>query len=250
MNTPNPHIVKAFDRELAALSTSIEAMARYACTQFNEAVQALLTRDPVRAQRVIDQDREIDGLRRDVSSAAAMLITKRQPVATDLNEVLADFRISEDLERIGDLAKNTAKRTLAIANSSFPDDVIGQLKEFAEAATGQLKAAIDAYVGRDADAARAARNHDDEVDRLHAQVFRDLVARTRGDQSQVVSFVHLLFCAKNIERAGDHAAHIAGAAYLLATGRPPEDDRPPQDIGSDITGETTIAAPPAESPAA
>lgn len=242
MSNPHPHIVRAFDQELAALSSSIEAMGKFAVAQFDNAVQALLSHDVARAQLVIDQDRELDGLRRDVSATAAGVITKRQPVAGDLNEVLADFRIAEDLERVGDLAKNIAKRTIAISGRTFPEDIVAQLKDFAEAAGQQLRAAISAYVSRAADAALAARMQDEELDRLHTHIFRELVSRTSGDQGQVVGYVHLLFCAKNIERVGDHAAHIADATYLLATGQLPADERRRLDASSTMTGDTFIGA--------
>jgi phosphate transport system protein len=242
MNTPYPHIVRAFDQELAALGASIEAMGNFAAAQFSDAVTALLNRDLLLAQRVIDQDRELDALRRDVSSAAATVITKRQPIASDLNEVLADFRISEDLERVGDLAKNTAKRAMAIANRVFPEDITAHLQAFGEAASAQLRTALTAYIHRDAEQALLAREQDEALDRLHTEVFRELVSRTSGDQAQVVGFVHLLFCAKNIERVGDHAAHIAEAAHLLATGRLPDGERRRLDESSSITGDTFLDA--------
>lgn len=242
MNNPTPHIVRAFDQELAALSGSIEAMGNFAAKQFTDSVHALLGHDLDCAQNVIDEDRELDVLRRDVSTAAATVITKRQPIAGDLNEVLADLRVAEDLERVGDLAKNTAKRAIAIANRTFPPDIIQQLKEFANEAATQLRAAIAAYVRRDALAALATRVHDEQLDRLHTKVFRELVARTSGDQGQVVGFVHLLFCAKNIERVGDHSAHIADAAHLLATGHLPEGERRRLDVSSSITGDALLDA--------
>lgn len=234
----NPHIVRAFDQELAALAGSIGMMGDFAAAQFVDAIHALLNHDLARAQRVIDQDRELDTLRRDVSSAAATVIAKRQPMAADLDEVLVNFRVAEDLERVGDLAKNTAKRAMAIASRVFPEDIAAGLNELGAAATAQLRAALAAYAHRNAEDALAAREQDETLDRLHTHVFRELVSRTRGKQPQVVGYVHLLFCAKNIERVGDHAAHIAEAAYLLATGHPPEMERRRLDESSTITGDT------------
>lgn len=234
----HPHIVRAFDEELAALAASIGTMGDFAVAQFVDAVHALLNHDLARAQRVIDQDRELDALRRDVSSAAATVIAKRQPMAADLEEVLVNFRVAEDLERVGDLAKNTAKRAMAIASRVFPPEISTGLSELGTAATEQLRAALAAYAQRNAQDALAAREQDEALDRLHTNVFRELVSRTRGKQPQVVGFVHLLFCAKNIERVGDHAAHIAEAAYLLATGHLPEKERRRLDESSTITGDT------------
>lgn len=237
-----PHIVKGFDRDLSALSGSISAMGAFASTQFSEATYALLHHDLARAQRVIEQDRELDTLRRDLSAAAAGVIARRQPMASDLDEVLADFRVAEDLERVGDLAKNTAKRAMAIASRNFPAEIIARLQTLAERAANQLRAALDAYGQRNAAQALAARNEDAELDRLHTEVFREIVSRTNGDQPNVVGFVHLLFCAKNIERVGDHAAHVAEAAYALATGHAPADERQRLDESSTITGDTFAGA--------
>jgi phosphate transport system protein len=240
MSSFHTHTVKAYDKELAALGSTIATMGDFAATQFADAVHALLQHDLPRAQRVIDQDHEVDTLRRDVSAAAATVITKRQPMASDLDEVLTDFRVAEDLERVGDLAKNTAKRAMAIASRVFPEDIVTDLQQLGDSASRQLRAALTAYAQRDAQQALAARDQDEALDQLHTQVFRELVSRTQGDQTQVVGFVHLLFCAKNIERVGDHAAHIAEAAYILATGRQPDTERRRLDESSSITGDTFV----------
>lgn len=238
----SPHIARAFDRDLATLAQSVVSMGETAASQFSEAVRALLQHDLVLAQRVVERDADLDAERRDISAAAAIVITQRQPVATDLDEVLTNFRVAEDLERVGDLAKNTAKRAMTIAAREFPENIARSLQQLGEAASEQLRAALAAYGNRDAVQALKARDQDEELDRMHTRVFREIVSRTRGDQAKVVSFVHLLFCAKNIERVGDHAAHIAEAAYLLSTGRRPEQERLRLDESSQITGETFIGA--------
>jgi phosphate transport system protein len=227
---------------MEALASSVAAMGDSAASQFSDAVIALLTQDQPRAQSVIDRDGELDALRRDISTATAAVITKRQPVASDLNEVLADFHIAEDLERVGDLAKNTAKRALTIGRREFPENIIISLRQLGESALNQLRAALAAYTSRNPEAALAARDQDEDLDRLHTRVFREIVARTRGDQQKVVGFVHLLFCAKNIERVGDHAAHIAEDAYQLSTGHPPPTERRRLDESSSITGDTFVSA--------
>lgn len=240
----HPHIVKAFDQDLAILGETIRNMGETAATQFTDAVYALLHHDLDRAQRVIDQDQILDALRRDISTSAATVITKRQPIASDLSEVLADLRIAEDLERIGDLAKNTAKRALAIAKRDFPRVIIENLQQLGFTATKQLREALSAFVQRDADLALLARDQDEYLDEQHTRVFRDIVSGTQGDQAQVTGFIHLLFCAKNIERVGDHAAHIAEAAYQLASGSAPPTERRRRDESSSITGETFIGVVP------
>lgn len=233
---PHSHIVKAFDQELETLTSSIGAMGDFAGAQFSDAVKALLDGDVALANRVIDQDRQLDALRRDLSASAAMVIARRQPLAGDLDEVLADFRIVEDLERIGDLAKNIAKRATAIVGIIFEEDLIQGIERLANLAAEQLQRALAAFVVRDAQEAMIVRQQDEAVDELHTAVFRDLVSRMSSDSSQVVGFVHLLFCAKNIERIGDHATHIAEAAYLTATGHRPESDRRRLDASSTLSG--------------
>lgn len=232
----NPHIVQAFDQELQTLASSIGAMGDFAAAQFSDAITALLHHDLILATRVVDQDRQLDALRRDISASAAVVIAKRQPMANDLDEVLADFRIVEDLERIGDLAKNIAKRALAIADHDFPNDLVASLDRLAELASKQLHDAVDTYIKRDADRALQVRERDEQIDELHTVIFRDIVARMSNEQAQVLNFVHLLFCAKNIERIGDHATHVAEAAYLTATGHWPDRERRRLDRSSEFNG--------------
>lgn len=222
----HPHIVKDFDQELQTLASSIGAMGDFAGAQFSDSVQALLYGDLALAQRVIDQDRQLDALRRDLSATAASVIARRQPMATDLDEVLSDFRIVEDLERIGDLAKNIAKRATAVTSTNFPAEIVEMLERLSGLAAALLKGALETYIARDADQALVIRQQDEEIDELHTAIFQDIVARMSTEQTQVIDYVHLLFCAKNIERIGDHATHIAEAAYFTVTGtRPPIERR-------------------------
>lgn len=220
-----PHIVKAFDRELKALTRNTQALGEFAGAQFADAVRALLHGDWSLAQKVIDQDRRVDALRTELSTAAATVIARRQPLATDLDEVLATFRIAEDLERIGDLAKNIAKRATALATSSFPEEIVARLDQLAGLASDHLKAALESFTARDAERALIVRTQDEMIDALYTDIFADLVSGLKVDPAQAIGFVHLLFCAKNIERIGDHATHIAEAAYLIATGHRPDPER-------------------------
>lgn len=238
----HPHIVKAFDDDLSALTRHIKAMGAFATTQFKDAVSALLGGDWSLAQRVIDQDRRLDALRIELSMAAATVIARRQPMAADLDEVLSTFRIAEDLERIGDLAKNIAKRATTVSSGQFPDDVVLRVQELASLAAEQLTGALDTFFARDAEGALAVRRQDERIDQLHTALFAALVARLSADPPQAVGLVHLLFCAKNIERIGDHATHIAEAAYQIATGHKPELERRKLDESSTI-GSTTPQPP-------
>jgi len=232
----NPHIVRAFDQELKGLTNNTRVLGQFAGTQFADAVKALLHGDWSLAQRVIDQDRRLDALRTELSTAAATVIARRQPLATDLDEVLATFRIAEDLERIGDLAKNIAKRATAVASASFPPDIVTRLDRLSTLASDHLKGALEAYLARDGERALIVRTQDEMIDTLYTEIFSDMVSRLTIDPSQAIGFVHLLFCAKNIERIGDHATHIAEAAYLIATGHRPGPERRRLDESSTHTG--------------
>lgn len=227
-----PHIVKAFDRELEALTTNIGAMGEFARSQFNDAVQALLHHDAALAARIVEQDQRLDAQRRDLSASAAMVITRRQPLASDLDEVLSDFQAIEEIERIGDLAKNIAKRAIATSATGFPQELVATMTRLAGLASDQVGRALAAFATRNAAQAQEVRQGDEALDELHTALFRDILARMDTDHAHVVGFVHLLFCAKNIERVGDHATHIAEAAYLKATGRRPETERRKRDESS------------------
>ena len=218
MNTP--HIVKSYDKELQTLASSVGAMGDFAGVQFADAIQSLLAHDAVMAQRVIEQDRMVDALRRDLSAAAANVIARRQPVANDLDDVLAELRIVEDLERIGDLAKNIARRAITIAGEPLPAEITDKIRRLAALTSEQLRNAIDAYTAGDIEKARAMPQEDDAIDALHADIFSDIIALMNANQTQVIGLVHLLFCAKNIERIADHATHIAEiASQSVSTGQ-------------------------------
>lgn len=237
----SPHIVRAFDQELKTLAANTKVMGDFAAAQFSDAVRALLHGDWALAQKVIDQDRRLDALRTELSTAAATVIARRQPVATDLDEVLATFRIVEDLERIGDLAKNIAKRATAVASGHFPEDIVVSLEELAALASIHLHRAMETFLARDADQAMVVRQLDEKLDKRYTEIFGELVARLSAEPTQAIGFVHLLFCAKNIERIGDHATHIAEAAYQIATGRRPEPERQNLDQSSTMTEPTADA---------
>lgn len=228
------HIFKAFDEELNDLTTKILAMGNLAALLFAEAVQAFLQSNTSMALRVIDQDQQIDALKREVTDRAALVITRRQPVAGDLDEILADFKVIEDLERIGDLAKNIAKRATVIASGSFPQDIVEDVGRLSSLALTQVRQGLDAYVSRNAELALIIRQQDKVIDELYTALFRKILTYMSTNQTYIVGFVHLLFCAKNIERVGDHATNIAEAAYLAATGMLPPDERETHD-GSSTT---------------
>jgi phosphate transport system protein len=235
------HIVQEFDQDLQALAGSIAAMGGFATTQLSDSVRALLYGDMALARSVIEHDRQLDALHRNIMIAASSLIVRRQPMANDLDEVLADFRIAEELERVGDLAKNVAKRATAINHTNFPVDMVNRLQQLSYLASEQLKGSLESYQVRDAEMALRMRKHDEKIDVLHTTIFREIVAQMAADTSCVIDFVHLLFCAKNIERIGDHAAHVAEAAYFSITGSEPSQERRRLDDSSLLNKNDTLS---------
>lgn len=195
-------------------------MGDFAISQFSDAVRSLLDRDAELASRVVDQDRMIDALRRDLSASAALVIVKRQPLASDLDEVLADLRIVEDLERVGDLSKNIARRARSLSAGSFPSEVLTDFDAMSQRCIAQVRNAVEAFLHRNAGQARDVKMLDDSIDREHHTLVDQIVTLMGESRADVADFVHLLFCVKNAERIADHAVNIAEAAHLKTTGKP------------------------------
>jgi phosphate transport system protein len=191
-----------------------------------EAMDALAAFDVALAQRVVLTDPRLDALQREIEESAILTIAKRQPLAVDLRECIAAIRISGDLERVGDLAKNIAKRTVKIVGEArVPRAIIG-LKSMHDVAALQLKDALDAYAQRDVERARAVWNNDVELDALEDSVFRDLLTFMMEDPRNISFCTHLLFCSKNLERIGDHTTNISETVVYLVTGESMPTERP------------------------
>ncbi len=220
------HIVRSYDRDLEALGRKIAEMGGVAEKMLTEAMDALSALDVDGARRVVTTDARLDALHREVEEGAIGTILRRQPMAVDLRECVAAIRIAGDLERVGDLAKNIAKRTLKIAGAGrMPRAIVG-LKSMHECAAQQLKDVLDAYATRDPAAARAVWLRDAELDALEDSVFRDLLTFMMEDPRNITFCTHLLFCSKNIERIGDHSTNIAETVIYLVTGEAPLAERP------------------------
>jgi phosphate transport system protein len=211
------HTVKAYDKELDTLGRRIAEMGDIAEKMVIDAMDALTNADGVLAHQVVRTDPQLDVLQRAIEDFAVMTIARRQPVAIDLRELIGAIRVAGDLERVGDLAKNIAKRSLKIgAESRVPRAIIG-IKHMNEAATELMKDVLDAYAQRDVERAREVWERDADLDALEDSVFRDLLAHMMEDPRNITFCAHLLFCSKNIERIGDHATNIAETVIYVAT---------------------------------
>jgi phosphate transport system protein len=220
------HIVKSYDRDLEALGRRIAEMGGVAEKMLAEAMDALSTFDVDLAHRVVSSDPRLDALRREIEENAILTIARRQPLAVDLRECIAAIRISGDIERVGDLAKNIAKRTLKIVSEARVPRAIVDLKSMHEIAAMQLKDALDAYALRDTERARAVWQNDSDLDALEDSVFRDLLTFMMEDPRNISFCTHLLFCSKNLERIGDHTTNISETVVYLVTGESMPTERP------------------------
>lgn len=225
------HIVSSFDTDLKELGRRVVEMGGQSERLVADSVQALVKRDTELAQKVIVLDGPVDLLQREIEEKAVLIIARRQPLAGDLREIVAAMRIANDLERIGDLAKNTAKRVLALTGEFHPQKLVRGVEHMSTIVLEQLKVVLDAYATRDEARALEVWQRDGEVDVLYTSLFRELLTYMMEDPRNISLCTHLLFCAKNIERIGDHTTNIAETIHYLVKGSVLEGAR----IKADIT---------------
>ncbi|AEH90958.1 phosphate signaling complex protein PhoU [Mesorhizobium opportunistum] len=223
------HIVSAYDEELKYLSKRIAAMGGHAERMVEQAVAALVNADPGLAQKVIRDDAVLDEGQREIDDKAIIIIARRQPMATDLREIVGAIRISADLERVGDLGKNVAKRVVAVTDGRQPTSLFRGLEALANLALTQLKEVLDVYASRSVEKIGFVRDRDNQIDAMYTSLFRELLTYMMEDPRNITPCTHLLFCAKNIERIGDHATNIAETIYYIVTGDQMPADRPKGD---------------------
>lgn len=226
------HIVSAFDREMEALQALLVRMSGLVETSLVQAAQALEKMDYAAADAVIAGDLAIDALDEQINTEAASLIARRAPTARDLRLVLAVMRTSNGLERVGDYARNAAKRLKAMTVTAPVEGTAGTIRRMAAHVARMLEEAMQALVRRDATLAASVRARDVDVDQIYNTLFRSLLTFMLENPANISTCMHLHFIAKNIERAGDHATGIAEQAIYLATGSMPESVRPKADITS------------------
>ncbi len=237
----NEHTAKAFDADLQELTRLVAEMGGLAEKQIADAVGALARRDAERAKRVIEFDSKVDTLQHEIEDKAVLTIARRQPMAVDLREVVSALRIANDLERIGDLAKNIAKR-VALTGDFHPQKLIRGVEHMAAMVLGQLKKVLDSYAGHDLAKALTVWNGDEEIDAMCTSLFRELITYMMEDPRNITFCMHLMFCAKNIERIGDHATNIAETVYFMIEGHAIADQRPKGDTTT-ITGVGELRSP-------
>src|SRR3954465_13171180 len=224
----NEHIVKSFAQELQRLSNLITQMGGVAEAQVESAVQALVRRDTAIASQGIQSDLRIDNYEQEVDNETLRLLALRQPMASDLREIVSALKIASDLERIGDYAANIAKRSLALAQLPAVRPV-GAIPRMGRLVQEILKEVLDAFIERDVDKAVAARHRDEELDDLYTSLFREVLTYMMEDPRNITPCTHRGFIAKNLERIGDHATNIAQTIHFLVIGHPVDAERPKGD---------------------
>ena len=231
------HIASAFDRDLEAIQAQIMKMGGLVENAIMEAATSLETRDEERAEAVRRADKVIDALEEQINEEAARVIALRAPTAIDLRLVLSIMKVSANLERIGDYAKNMGKRTSVLAQMAPVSDSAGALRRMAKEVERMLKDALDAYIARDAELAQDVIDRDHDVDQMYNALFREFLTFMMEDPRNITACMHLHFIAKNIERMGDHVTSIAEQVVYLVTGSIPDESRQK----ADKTSVTNIA---------
>ncbi|MBY6134219.1 phosphate signaling complex protein PhoU [Leisingera sp. XS_AS12] len=226
------HIASAFDRDLEAIQARIMKMGGLVEDAIREAARALEARDEELARTVRQGDKAIDGLEELINEEAARLIALRAPAASDLRLVLSVMKIAGNLERIGDYAKNMAKRTGVLAQGPNISEGTAALRRMAREVERMLKDALDSYIQRDVELAADVIERDRDVDQMYNALFREFLTHMMEDPRNISACMHLHFIAKNTERMGDHVTSIAEQVIYLVTGDKPEEDRQKADTTS------------------
>jgi phosphate transport system protein len=226
------HTVKSFDEDIAQLRAVITRMGGLCESQIAESVDALMNRNAEAAQTIIDNDKRLDALEAEAEALAVRIIALRAPLADDLREIVAALKIAGVLERIGDYAKNIAKRSAVVAQSQ-PVAPAVIIPEMARVVVEIIRDTLDAFVDRDPVKAVALLQRDQQVDEYYNSLFRALLTFMMENPHYITPSTHLLFVAKNLERIGDHATSVAEMVYYSVTGQRPA-ERPKNDFTSTV----------------
>jgi phosphate transport system protein len=220
------HTVKAYGEELSTLAAEVARLGGLAEAQVADSIEAVARRDAGLAQQVIGRDDKLDSLQADIERKVIRLIALRQPVALDLRHTMAALKISMQLERCGDLAKNIAKRCLVLTQAEPLTPLTRSIERMGKLVVGRLKEVLDSYTAGEVERAVSVWSRDDEVDEHYNSLFRELLTYMMADPRTINSCAHLLFIAKNLERIGDHATNIAEIVHFEVTGAEMTSERP------------------------
>ena len=232
------HIVRSYDEQLRRLRDMVARMGGLAERQVHDSTIALVRRDVALAAEVVARDAALDALEREVEAFCIRILATRQPMASDLRFIVAAMKVSHNLERIGDYARNGAKRSIVVAQQPQIGSLNGFLR-MSQLVQENLKLAIDALAGDDAEAAERVWAADEPVDDIYNGIFREMLTHMMEDPRNITAATHLLFIAKNLERIGDHATNIAETVHFAVRGAALPEDRPKADASA-----SAVAQPP------
>jgi len=222
------HIVTSYGQELQRLRTLMTEMGGMVENQVALATQAIVSGDPAVATQAVELDASVDAHDRDAEQMVIRMLALRQPLANDLRQIVAAMKITAALERIGDYAKNMARRSIVLGQYRLPFSMTG-LANMSRLVQENLKLVIDALGENDADKARQVWVSDQAIDEIYNSIFRELVTYMMEDARNITPCTHLLFIAKNLERIGDHATNIAEHVHYAVTGEALTEQRPKGD---------------------
>jgi phosphate transport system protein len=231
------HIVSSFDEDLVQVQAKISEMGGLCEELLSKALESVQARDARLAREVIERDKALDGLEAALEEQVVKIIALRQPMAADLRVLISALKIATTLERIGDLAKNIAKRAIPLS-SARQIKLTTSIVRMGRATLSQLSDVLNAHAARDVDLAVQIWNQDYEIDEMYNAIFREVVTYMVEDSRLIGVGAHLLFLAKNLERIGDHTTHISEMIHYIVTGRTLGDDRPKgEPTGIELIGE-------------
>jgi phosphate transport system protein len=233
----DPHIVSSFDNDLKKVESLVLEMAGLVEVQVKDCVTCLLRQDLELVSSIRASDKRVDKLELDISDMAIRILVQRQPMAQDMRAVVAALKMVSNLERIGDYAKNVAKRASVVTEMVALGSSEKTITRMSELVQEMIRGVVDAYVSRDIGMADHWREKDEEVDLFHNTLFRELLTYMMENPRNITSCMHLLFIAKNFERMGDHTTNIAEQVHYIVSGSLPDDDRPKSDVTSSITAD-------------
>jgi len=218
-------VTHSFQTEMDQLMTSVARMGGTAEEQLSRALDAVQRRDGALAKEVVASDATLDQMEADIDKQVAAMFVRRQPMATDLRVTLSSIKIASAIERVGDLAKNTSRRSL-ILNGQPALKIMQPILRFGKETLGQFSACLEAYANRDTDMAIAVWKRDEQLDVLYNNLMAEIIAEMEAQPSQISLLTQTMFISKNMERIGDHATFIAEMTYYIVTGAPPAEERP------------------------
>lgn len=230
----NAHIVKSFDADLSEIDSLILEMGGLVESQIVRAVDAMISRDEEEALAVRKADKAIDRMESRIDDLALKVLALRQPMASDLRAVVCALKVASNLERIGDYAKNIAKRTVVLAENDSPIASLKTIKRMSAMVQQMVQDVLNAFVTKDLAMADELIQRDEEVDHIHNTLFRELLTYMMEDPRRITPCMHLLFIAKNLERIGDHSTAVAEQIHYVVTGELPDEARPKSDLTSQM----------------